>query len=138
MRVTFDSVNVGDAIPVVEKQPITRTTLALFCGASNDHNPIHVDIDFARAAGLPDVFAHGMLTMAYLGQALSNWVPQAAVRSFGVRFTSITQLGDSLSCKATVVDKFQQHGEGRVRLEIQAVNQNGEVRLAGVAVVALM
>ena len=43
---------------------ISRHTLALYCGASGDHNPIHVDIDFARKAGFPDVFSHGMLVMA--------------------------------------------------------------------------
>ncbi len=42
-------------------RPVDRTTLALFAGASGDHNPIHIDIDFARRAGMPDVFAHGML-----------------------------------------------------------------------------
>ena len=48
---------------------------ALFAGASWDHNPIHIDTDFARASGHPDVFAHGMLVMGYLGQALSDVVP---------------------------------------------------------------
>ena len=41
-----------------------RATLALFAGASGDHNPIHIDLDVARSAGLDDVFAHGMLSMA--------------------------------------------------------------------------
>ena len=45
--------------------------LALFAGASGDHNPIHIDIDFARKAGMPDVFAHGMLSMAWLGRLLT-------------------------------------------------------------------
>jgi acyl dehydratase len=58
--------------------PVSRLGLALYCGASGDHNPIHVDIDFAKAAGMPDVFAHGMLSMAWLGRLLTNWVPQTA------------------------------------------------------------
>ncbi|MBU2704299.1 acyl dehydratase, partial [Sporomusaceae bacterium BoRhaA] len=57
---------VGDVIVHKEFPPITRHRLALYCGASGDHNPIHVDIDFAKAAGFPDVFAHGMLVMGYL------------------------------------------------------------------------
>ena len=52
---------VGDTLPPLTLPPVNRTTLALFCGASGDHNPIHIDIDFARKAGMPDVFAHGML-----------------------------------------------------------------------------
>ena len=52
---------VGDRIVHKTFPPITRHTLALYCGASGDHNPIHVDSDFAKAAGFPDVFSHGML-----------------------------------------------------------------------------
>ena len=61
----------SDRIPF-ETEPISRLTLALFAGASGDHNPIHVDLDFARAAGMDDVFAHGMLSMAYLGRMLTE------------------------------------------------------------------
>ena len=63
---------VGDRIVHKTFPPITRHMLALYCGASGDHNPIHVDIDFAKAAGFPDVFSHGMLVMAYLGPRLSG------------------------------------------------------------------
>ena len=65
---TFDTVQVGDALPPLQLPPVDRTTLALFAGASGDHNPIHIDIDFARRAGMPDVFAHGMLS-AWPGSA---------------------------------------------------------------------
>lgn len=134
---TYDSINIDEAIPPFSKPPINRTTLALFAGASNDHNPIHIDIDFARQAGMDDVFAHGMLSMAYLGQILTNWIPQHNLRSYGVRFGAITHLGDEISCKGTVVEKFEQDGEKRVRLDLQAANQDGEVKLQGEAIVAL-
>ena len=135
--ITFDSINPGDELPVLAKPAIDRTTLALFAGASNDHNPIHIDIDFARKAGMDDVFAHGMLSMAYLGQLLTNWVPQTALRNFGVRFGSITNLGNEITCSGKVVDKFEEEGEKRVRLELQAADQNGDVKLIGQAIVAL-
>jgi len=60
----------GELVSELRINPITRTTLALFAGASNDHNPIHIDIDFARAAGVDDVFTHGRLSMAYLRRLL--------------------------------------------------------------------
>jgi acyl dehydratase len=66
--------SVGDRLVHKEFPPITRHRLALYCGASGDHNPIHVDLDFAKAAGFPDVFSHGMLVMGYLGQALTDAV----------------------------------------------------------------
>ena len=64
--------HVGDMLEPMTHDPISRTTLALFAGASGDHNPIHIDIDFAKSVGLDDVFAHGMLGMAYLGRFLTS------------------------------------------------------------------
>tara|TARA_R110002072_G_scaffold56743_1_gene146528 strand:+ start:61 stop:480 length:420 start_codon:yes stop_codon:yes gene_type:complete len=133
----LEKIEVGMEIPILKKSPITRTTLALFCGASGDHNPMHVDSDFAKKAGMPDVFAHGMLSMAYLAQALTNWVPQAAIRSYGTRFGAITHLNDEISCSGKVVDVFEEAGERRARLEITAVNQAGETKLQGTAVVCV-
>lgn len=126
----------GAVIGQLTTAPITRHTLALYCGASGDHNPIHVDIDFARAAGMPDVFAHGMLSMAYLGRLLTDLVPQTALRSFSTRFTSITQLDAAITCTAKLLERFKEGGEDRARLELSAVDQNNDVKLLGEAVVA--
>ncbi|WP_136658058.1 MaoC family dehydratase [Nitratireductor sp. XY-223] len=133
----FEAVNVGDKLPVLRTAPISRTTLALFAGASGDHNPIHIDIDFARSAGMEDVFAHGMLSMAYLGRLLTGWVPQTALRRFDTRFVAITQLRERIVCTGTVAQKYEEDGEKRVRLAVEAANEAGEVKLAGEAVVAL-
>lgn len=135
--VTFDSLNVGDAIPALTTAPVSRATLALFAGASGDHNPIHIDIDVAKAAGMQDVFAQGMLSMAYLGRMLTDWVPQASLRAFSNRFTAITWLGDEITCTGTVAEKIEADGERLVRLDVVAANQKGEVKLAGQALVAL-
>lgn len=128
---------VGERIVHKAFPPISRHTLALYCGASGDHNPIHVDIDFARKAGFPDVFSHGMLVMAYLGQALTDAVPPDRVRAFSTRFQAITQLGARLTCDGTVAELFEAEGEARARLALTATDETGEVKLAGEAVVAL-
>jgi acyl dehydratase len=130
-------VAVGDAMPVLQLPPISRTTLALFAGASGDHNPIHIDIDFARKAGMKDVFAHGMLSMAYLVRALTQWVPQRCILSYGVRFAAITQLGDRVQCSGKVVEKMTHGGRPCARIELTAAKPSGEVTLAGEALVAL-
>lgn len=135
--ITFASVSVGDELPELTKPPITRTTLAYFCGASNDHNPIHVDSDFARAAGMDDVFAHGMLDMAYVGQLLTGWVPQSALRSFEVKFGSIAHLGNVITCRGRVVEKLAMNGEQCVRLKLSATDQYSDVKLTGEALIAL-
>lgn len=136
-NLTYKSIEVGAELPPLELPPISRTTLALFAGASGDHNPIHIDIDFAKQAGMPDVFAQGMLPMAYLGRLLTNWVPLSAIRSFGVRFGAITHLQDRLTCSGKVVEKLERAGERLVRLEVRTTDQKGEVKLQGEALVAL-
>ncbi|WP_447802744.1 MaoC family dehydratase [Pseudomonas serbica] len=137
MTVQYSDMQIGDEIALLKLQPVNRTTLALYCGASGDHNPIHVDLDFARKSRMPDVFAHGMLSAAYLGRLLTAWVPQSQVRSLSVRFTGITQLGHIPTCTGKVIEKFEEAGEQRVRLALRCANQYGEEKLAGEAVVAL-
>lgn len=134
---SYASLSVGDELPPLTTEPISRHTLALYCGASGDHNPIHVDLDFAKASGMPDVFAHGMLSMAYLARLLTDWVPQTALRSYGVRFAAITQVGERITCRGKIVEKFSAEGEQRLRLELTTTNQDGQVKLSGDAVVAL-
>jgi acyl dehydratase len=77
---------VGTELPPLRLEPVSRSTLALFAGASGDHNPIHIDLDVAKSASLNDVIAHGMLSMAYLGRLLTNWVPRQRIPSYQVRF----------------------------------------------------
>jgi acyl dehydratase len=136
-KVATCNVKVGESIPSLITPRISRVTLALFAGASGDHNPIHIDLDYARQAGMNDVFAHGMLTMAYLGRLLTNWAPQTALRQFSVRFVAITRLNEQLTCTGHVVERTELTGEEVVRLELAAANEKGEVKATGVAVVAL-
>jgi acyl dehydratase len=126
----------GDALPPLELPPISRLDLALYCGASGDHNPIHVDIDFAKSAGMPDVFAHGMLSSAWLARLLTNWVPQTAIRSLDVRFAALTQVGERIRCTGTVDEKFEHEGRRSVRLKIATANADGAIKLSGEALVA--
>jgi acyl dehydratase len=133
----MSQVTLGTEIPALELPPITRTTLALYAGASGDHNPVHIDIDFAKKAGMPDVFAQGMLSMAYLGRMLTNWQPQAALRKFANRFATITHLQDVITCSGEVVELIEKNGETLARCEIKAVKANGEKTLVGEALVAI-
>ena len=134
---TYDSVQVGDVLPTLQLPPVTRTTLALFGGASGDHNPIHIDTDFARRSGMPDVFAQGMLGMAWLGRVLTAWAPQSQLRRFDARFQGITHLGNAMRCSGRVVEKLEHNGEHCVRVELQSANQFGQTKIFGEALVAL-
>ena len=133
----FADVKVGDAIKPIVLPPISRHQLALYCGGSGDHNPIHVDIDFAKKFGFKDVFAHGMLSMAFLGRLVTSWVPQKNVRKLGTRFTSITWVGDVITISGKVTGKREANGEKLIDLEVKCTNQNGQDTLQGDATVAL-
>lgn len=132
-----DEVSVGEPLPALQLPAVDRTMLALFAGASGDHNPIHIDVDAARRAGLPDVFAQGMLGMAWVGRLLTGWVPQRQLRRFEVRFRGITHLGNAMRCSGRIVEKLDLDGERCVRVELQSVNQYGQTKIVGEALVAL-
>jgi len=130
----YDDIAVGTELPPLQTEPISRLTLALYCGASGDHNPIHVDSDFARAAGMDDVFAHGMLVMATMARVVTGWVPQRAIRALNTRFVAITHVGDRIACSGSVVEKL---ADRQVRLVLTSKDQSGVVKLAGEAIVEL-
>lgn len=130
-------VEVGTTLPQLRVAPLSRTTLALYAGASGDHVQLHIDTDIARKAGMPDVFGHGMLAAAWLGRLLTNWVEQSRIRSIDFRFTGITHLQNEVVCTGRVTEKLEQEGELCVKVEIEAANQYGEKKVIGQAVIAL-
>jgi acyl dehydratase len=111
---------------------IDRALLKQYADASGDQNPIHQDEAFAKSVGLPDVIAHGMLTMALAGKYISDWAggPQN-VKEFSARFTKpvIVPAGTSvdLTVSATVLEVVG----NSVRLEISATSQG--VKVLGMA-----
>ena len=132
-----ESVSVGSELPPLRVDPISRLTLALFAGASGDHNPMHVDLDAAKSVGLPDVFAHGMLLMAYLGRLLTNWVPQDRIRSYRVRFAAITPVHGQPTCTGRVTHIEDVDGERRASVELAVTLADGTTTFTGDAVVAV-
>lgn len=133
----FADVEIGHELPRLDLPPILRSTLAYFAGSSGDRNPIHLDIDFAREAGLSDVFAHGMLVMAYAGRQLTDWAGPFALLELDARFVSITQLYEQLHCSARVTAKSPDADGGRVDIALEVRNAAEELKLSGRAVVRL-
>ena len=132
-----DPIAVGIELPPLTVPPISRLTLALFAGASGDHNPIHVDLDAATSAGVPDVFAHGMLSMAYLGRLLTNWIPQENLRSYRVRFASITPVHGQPTCTGRIRAIDDVDGERCATVDLTVTLADGTVTLTGDAVIAI-
>jgi acyl dehydratase len=85
--VSWHDVEVGTELPS-QTFAIDRATLVRYAGASGDFNVIHWNERVATAVGLPNVIAHGMLTMALAGRVVTDWVGDpGAVVEYGVRFT---------------------------------------------------
>jgi len=137
-RRSLKDLQVGDSIPELRVPAISRKTLAVYAGASGDHHPLHIDSDYARDAGFDDVFAHGMLSAAYVGRLVTDWAGQDRLRSLKMRFTGITHLYDAPHCTGRVSERFEVLGEPRARVQMQCANHNGEAKIIGEAVVALV
>ena len=135
-KIFFEDVAEGDTAPEFTHE-LTRTDLVMYAGASGDFNPMHTDEVSAQKAGLPSVFGHGMFTMGLLGKALTDFIGVGNLKNYKVRFTKQTWPGETLSTKIRVAKKYEEHGEHRVDLECEVVNQDGEPKVSGVAVAAL-
>ena len=88
---------------------VDRDLLKAYADASGDQNPIHQNEEFAISVGLPNVIAHGMLTMALAGKYVSDWAGGSAnVREFSARFIKpvIVPAGEKvdLTVNATVIE----------------------------------
>lgn len=139
--VCFEDVEVGRDMPALVKGPIQQIQLTRYAGASGDFNPIHQDDAFAKAAGMGGVFAHGMLSMGFVAQSVTDWVGVGTVRKVSVRFAGLVRLGDVITCRGTVAAKRPAkdgQAENLVDVELWAENQKGEKVITGRATVALV
>ena len=141
MSTTVTSLTTGHDLPSLVKPAITREQLAAYAEASGDHNPIHLNDDFARLAGLDGVIAHGMLSMGFLGQFVSGWAGslegQAAVTRLKARFSAMVKPGDVLTCKGIIKKIEQDEGKTQITLDIWAENQRGERVTGGDAEISI-
>jgi acyl dehydratase len=135
--VYFEEVEIGTDVPPLVKGPIQQIQLTRYAGASGDFNPIHQDDEFARAAGMSGVFAHGMLSMGFVAQALTDWAGAGTVRKLGVRFIGLVRLKDVVTCRGRVLGKSSKDDVHLVDLEVWAENQRGEKVVTGRATLAL-
>jgi acyl dehydratase len=138
-RPSFDKVQVGDVVAPLSVN-VTRADLVRYAGASGDFNPIHWNERFAREVGLPDVIAHGMLTMALGARLVTTWAGDpAALVDYGVRFTRpIVVPDDGAGATVELGAKVKEKLDGnRVRLDITAHAGGQKVLGKARAIVAL-
>ena len=121
----------GAAIPPFVVEDLTRTDLVRYAGASGDFNPIHHDEHFARAAGNPTVFGHGMLTAGLVARCITDFVGAGNLRRYKVRFATRVWPGDTITCAGRVTKRYEEAGESRIDGEVTATTQRGETAVSG-------
>ncbi len=125
----------GTSRSVVLVENLTRTQIVMYAGASGDFTPLHTDEPFARHAGYPSVFAHGMLTMAMTGTALTDWFGVENLKEFGARFLNQVWPGDTLTAtlEVTSVEPSATSDGQIVELKITTTNQDDIAVLSATA-----
>ena len=116
----------GSVLPDLRKPLITKMQLVKYAGASGDYNLIHTDDETARTVGLDGVIAHGMLSMAFLGEYLCWLAGPESVRRLSVRFVAMVRPGDSLTCRGRVKERTMDGAVRRLQLEVWTENQRAE------------
>lgn len=110
---------------------VDRALLKAYADASGDQNLIHQNEEFALSVGLPNVIAHGMLTMALVGKYVSDWAGgAAAIKEFSARFINPVVVPANQQVDITVTGKIAQVSGDQITIELSATS-------AGVTVLAM-
>jgi acyl dehydratase len=129
--------DVGDELPPLQVR-VTRENLIRYAGASLDFNPIHWNEQLAKDVGLPDVIAHGMLTMALGGRLVTDWIGDPGkVIEYGVRFTRpVVVPNDDEGALVELTGKVgEKRADGTLRVDITAKFEGKTVLGKAVALV---
>lgn len=121
----------GTTLPALVKPAFTKTQLASYAAASGDFNRLHLDPAYAREAGHEKLVAHGMLTMAFLGELVATCASRFGghVRHLEARFLGVAYEGDVITCRGRVSERVGT----LVRFDVWAEKQGGEKIAAGAA-----
>lgn len=130
-------IRLGDQITPLSRT-VSQEQIDAYAEASGDHNPIHLDAEFARSVGLPGTIAHGMLDMAILGEAVGRWAGgYDRVAELACRFSKPLLPGDTVTCSGRVV--AVDPAAGTATLHLEATSSRGDrVLTNGRAVVRLV
>jgi acyl dehydratase len=123
----------GEPLPTLTKT-VTQAQIDAYADVSGDHNPIHVNPDVARSVGLDGTIAHGMLSMAFAGQVLTDWLTAEPGRGrlgrLRVRFQAMVRPGDTLACRGALRPAPDEPGKPLLA-DVWIENQRGERVLMG-------
>jgi acyl dehydratase len=130
-KLYFEDVKEGDELRPFTVENLTRGDFVKYAGASGDFTPLHYDQTFVEAAGIPTVFAMGMLNAGILSRLVTDYAGLENLRKYKVRFATRVWPGDSVTCKGKVTKKAVENGEKIIEGEVVVLNQKGEVAVQG-------
>ena len=128
---TYDEINIGDAATL--QRTLTEQDITLFAVMSGDINPAHVDPEYAMSSRFREVIGHGMWSGALISTVLGTDFPGPGTIYLGqnLRFRRPVKVGDMITIKVTAKEKDA--SKGKVLLDTECVNQDGEVVVSGTA-----
>lgn len=118
---------VGETLPEIQLNPVTRLDLIKYAGASGDFNPIHTIDAEAKNAGLPAIIAHGMWTMGSLAKLFTSHYEEGFIQDYTIRFQGMVFIDDKITVKAILAEKEEEE----LTFTVAAVNQHGKEVLSG-------
>ena len=123
----------GSKLPPLTRK-LTQEGINAYSDAGGDHNPLHVDPEFAATTRFGGPIAHGMLVLAFISDMLTgafgkSWAESGSLK---VRLRDAARPGDTITARGTVVAR---DGD-RLRCDIECVNQDSTVVIDGTAEVA--
>ena len=134
MALSASKLKPGDVHTARLVEDLKRTQIVQYAGSSGDYNPLHTDEIFTtKVAGYPSVFAHGMLTMGMTGKMLTDYVGDARLTKYGVRFTNQVWPGDTLDSTATLKEVKDEGGQKIAVFDVETKNQDGVTVVSGYA-----
>jgi acyl dehydratase len=132
----FEDVKVGDHLSSFNLT-VTRTHIVKYAGAGGDFYPVHHDEEFAKAAGLPTIFAMGLMHGGMLSRLVTDWAGGFRVKRYKLRFTGMVWPHDTLKFSGRVARIYQENGQNLVNCDLSVINQNDEPVIIGEATVSL-
>ena len=125
----------GTALPTV-KRKISQDKINLYAEASGDHNPIHVDVDYAARTPLGGTVAHGMMILAYVSQMMTEAFGEFWLKGgkLDARFKNPARPGDTVTVKGKIYsDPEPENGASWIGCSFWCENQDSEDLIIGVA-----
>lgn len=137
MSLTWDTIKEAGQIPALKKTP-DLTQLVKYAAGSGDFNPLHHDYQFPQSKAIGTIIVHGRFKYAMMGECISNWLHhKGIIKTISCQYKGMDFPDNEITCKGTIVRKWEEDNEKRIELKVWIENSEGKVTTPGKAIVSL-